>query len=156
MKTIFPLLAFLVVLCCATDNAFAQEKKVDASFCKLSLSEHTKQANITFTNRFFFRIDSNGKLLKMRRLGGYDFINDVEVKDCINDWKFEGFTENTSFIIEITWQHAVGWLPMKIRSKDYSKTVKPLKDKNAYNKSMDVRRKQLLSSNAAFYFLACR
>jgi hypothetical protein len=145
MKTIFTLLTFLVILCCATDDASAQEKKVDALFCKLSLSEHTKQSNITFTNRYFFRIDSNGKPLKISRVSGYDFISDDEVRDCINDWKFEGFTENTSFIIEIAWQHGVGWMPMKIRSKGYSKTVKPFKGKNAYNKSMDVRAKQLLS-----------
>ena len=125
MKIIFTQFTILIVFCLLSFNASAQKKKVEASFCKLSLSESIKQANATFTNHYFFRVDANGNPTEIRRLRGYDFINDDEVRDCIIDWNFSGFSEKTSFIIAITWKHGVGWLPMKIISKGYSKTVKP-------------------------------
>ena len=122
MKTFFTLFVLLAFLC---TGAFAQQKNVESSFCKLSLSEDVKQSHATFTNRYYFRIDSDGKPLKISRINGFDFINDDEVKDCILAWKFENFSENSYFIIEIGWKHGVGWQPMKIRSKNYTKTVKP-------------------------------
>ena len=122
MKTFFAISFLLTFLCL---SASAQQKNVESSFCKLSLSEDIKRSHATFTNRYYFRLNGSGKPLKISRVSGFDFINDDEVKDCISNWKFENFAENSYFIIEIAWKHGVGWQPMKIRSKNYSKTVKP-------------------------------
>lgn len=118
-------LSVALLACGISQNTYAQKKIVQASFCKISLSEHTKQSTTTFSNRYFFRIGVDNKPIKISRISGYDFIDDDEVKNCVNGWTFKNFVENTSFIIEIGWQHAVGWQPIRIRSKGYSINLKP-------------------------------
>ena len=124
-RTAFYLSVALLAFC-VCQNTYAQKKTVEASFCKISLSEHTIQSNITFSNRYFFRIGINNRPIKISRIIGYDFIDDEEVKECVNGWTFKNFAENTSVIIEISWQHGVGWQPIQIRSKGFSKNLKPL------------------------------
>lgn len=122
MKKIFPIFTLLTLFCVGT---FAQQKNIELSFCKLSLSEDVKQSNITFTNRYYFKIDGKGIPLKISRISGFKFINDREIENCISAWKFENFAKNSYFIIEFIWEHGVGWHPMKIRGKNYFKAVKP-------------------------------
>lgn len=125
MKTFLILIFLLTVYCILAENNYAQKKQVQISFCKPSLPEQIKQVNATFTNYYFFRIDANNRPIKFRKLSGVNFINNDEVETCVNSWSFKNFSENTSFVVQIGWQHGYGWQPITIRSKDYSKTIKP-------------------------------
>jgi len=118
----------IVIVCClvtflsvGAQSADAQ-KEVLSSFCQLSLSDDLKHSNTSFTEGFSFKIDQNGKPFDIKRVSG-KFVDEEQVKSCIENWKLSGFAENTRFSVFFAWKHGVGWVHMKILSKDFSQVV---------------------------------
>ena len=118
----------IVIVCClvaflsvGAKSADAQ-KEVLSSFCQLSLSDDLKHSNTSFTEGFSFKIDQNGKPFDIKRVSG-KFVDEEEVKSCLDNWKLSGFAENTRFSVFFAWKHGVGWVHMKILSKDFSQVV---------------------------------
>ena len=122
--TIFIILTFSHTF---ASNIYSQKREVKASFCELSLPEFIKQANATFGNRYFFRLNKDNKPTKIVRLGGYDYIKDEVAESCIRKWIFKNFEENTPFVVNFRWRHMYGWQPVLITTKGFSKAVKPTK-----------------------------
>jgi len=117
----------IAAVCCViafgiTKNVEAQKREVLSSFCQLSLSEELKQSNTSFTYGFTFKIDQNGKPFEIKRTLG-KYVADEEVKSCLDNWKFSGFAENSRVSVYFAWKHGVGWIHMKIISKDFSQVV---------------------------------
>ena len=91
-------------------------------FCQITLSDHTKQANITFTDIYIFDIDKSGSVINMRPSRA-KYTDVLDVHTCLEKWRFSGFPDHTVFHVEFTWKHAVGWTQMRISGKDFSQTT---------------------------------
>ncbi len=111
-----------VLLSCATITGSAQKEAL-LSFCQLSLSEQRKQANLSFTDGFVFKVDKNGKPAEIRRIFG-KWVDDQEVSSCVSNWQFSGFEEDRRVIVTFGWKHGVGWAGMRVVSKDFSQVVR--------------------------------
>jgi hypothetical protein len=118
----------IVIVCClvsflnvGTKRADAQ-KEVLSSFCHLSLSDDLKHSNTSFTDGFTFKIDQNGKPFDIKRVLG-KYVDESEVKSCLENWKLSGFAENSRFSVYFSWKHGVGWTQMRISGKDFSQVV---------------------------------
>jgi hypothetical protein len=112
------LVAFLSVGAISADA----QKEVLSSFCRPSLSDELKQSNTSFTEGFRFKIDRNGKPFDIKRVSG-KFVDEEQVKSCLENWKLSGFAENSLFSVFFAWKHGIGWIHMKILSKDFSQVV---------------------------------
>lgn len=98
------------------------QREVLLSFCQLSLSEELKQSNVSFTDGFTFKIDKNGKPIDIKRTLG-KYVKEEQVKSCLDNWKFSGFAENSRVSVYFTWKHGVGWIQMRVISKDFAQVV---------------------------------
>lgn len=124
MKLFSAILVILAALQIFASDVYSQKKTVKASPCKLSLPpKGIMQANATFTNRYFLRIDADNKPIKINRVTGFDYIKDEDVKACINGWTFKNFAENAYLVVSVMWLHGRGWEPIKISGKGFSKAV---------------------------------
>lgn len=118
----------IAVVCCLIvcinigAKSVSAQKEVLSSFCRPSLSDELKQSNTSFTEGFRFKIDQNGKPFDIKRVSG-KFVNEEQVRSCLENWKLSGFAENTRFSVYFAWKHGVGWVHMKILSKDFSQVV---------------------------------
>lgn len=116
-------LAFCLVACFSINlKSVEAQKEVLSSFCRLSLSAELKQSNTSFTEGFRFKVDRNGKPFDIKRVSG-KFVDEEEVKSCLEKWKLSGFAENSLFSVFFAWKHGIGWIHMKILSKDLSQVV---------------------------------
>lgn len=121
MKIIVGVCCLIAFLSINTKSVNAQ-KEVLSSFCQLSLSEELMQSNISFTEGFTFKIDKNGKPIDIKRTLG-KYVEEEQVKSCLDNWKFSGFVENSRFSVYFSWKHGVGWTQMRITNKDFSQVV---------------------------------
>lgn len=121
MKIIAVVCCLIAFLSFNTKSVNAQ-KEVLSSFCRLSLSEELKQSNISFTDGFTFRLDKDGKPIDVKRTLG-KYVEEEQVKSCLDNWKFSGFAENSRVSVYFSWKHGVGWTQMRITSKDFSQVV---------------------------------
>jgi hypothetical protein len=118
----------IAVVCCliafftVSTKSVSAQKEVLSSFCQLSLSEERKQSNLSFTDGFRFKVDRNGRAFDIKRVSGR-FVNEEQVKSCLENWKLSGFAENSLFSVFFAWKHGIGWIHMKIISKDFSQVV---------------------------------
>lgn len=105
-------------------NITAQSKKQEvlSSFCQPTIPDALFQSNVSFSEGYTFKIDANGKPIIIKKFMG-SYLNDDEVISCISNWKFFGFAENTRFSAYFDWKHGVGWLRMRISSKDFLQTI---------------------------------
>jgi len=119
---------FVILLSLFCLNSLAQtnnsnRRKVIPAPCEFSIKEAYIQANVTFSDGFIFKIDKKGKPFDIKRLIGNDLI-DEEASECLSRWKFEGFKENTRLTSTFTWKHGVGWYPIKIYNREFSRSLK--------------------------------
>lgn len=113
---------FLIAFLSINAISVNAQKEVLSSFCQLSLSEELKQSNISFTDGFTFKLDKNGKPFDIERTLG-KYVEEEQVKSCLDSWKFSGFAENSRVSVYFSWKHGVGWTQMRITSKDFSQVI---------------------------------
>jgi hypothetical protein len=124
MKPIlFIIFSSLLYLNSAAQTNDSKQRNLLPAPCEFSISEAYIQANVTFSDGFIFKTDKTGKPFDIKRLTGKDLI-DEEARECLSRWRFEGFNENTRISIIFTWKHGVGWYPIKIHSRGFSRTLK--------------------------------
>jgi hypothetical protein len=118
MKNTFSIFCILLLIQIA--SGFHYDDKIAlTSFCKPALSDQQKQANLSFTDIYSFRLDESGAPTSIKPYQAkYTKIDDF--KACVKDWKFSGFPQEALLHVELTWKHAVGWTRMRISSKDFS------------------------------------
>jgi hypothetical protein len=131
MKIVFVicfLITFPLIVNCQASQA---KKEVLSSFCQLSLSEYLRQANLSFTDSYVFKIDVGGKPVEIRNSRS-KYTNEEEAVSCISTWKFSGIAPNSVFHVYFSWKHGVGWTQMEIKGKEFSqKTI--LADRDCTN-----------------------
>ncbi|MEZ5421911.1 MAG: hypothetical protein R2682_02295 [Pyrinomonadaceae bacterium] len=77
------------------------DRKILSSFCDLSLSEQTKDGNITFTDSYAFRVGSDNSPKDIKPFKAkFTQLKDVEA--CLQDWKLVGFSSNSVFHVEFS------------------------------------------------------
>jgi|SRR5215510_8232328 len=101
------------------EPAIKQQKVVLSSFCQVSIADEIKQANMTFTEIYSFKISKTGapsdvSAVKVR------FTRLEDIVDCLKEWRFKGFDEGSICHVEFSWKHGIGWVQMRISSKNYS------------------------------------
>jgi hypothetical protein len=123
MRSVFAALIFAALLLTASKSAPQRERKsLLSSFCQFSLSEQLIQTSISFSEVYTFTLDENGKARGIKRVSG-DYVDLQEVTGCINRWEFSGFAPKSRVTVSFTWRHAVGWIEMKVISKDFTQTT---------------------------------
>ena len=118
----------IVLACCLFAFLSINAKRVNAqkevlsSFCRLALSEELKQSNVSFTDGFTFKLDKDGKPIDIKRTLG-KYVEEEQVRTCLDNWKFSGFSENSRVSVYFSWKHGVGWTQMRITSRNFSQIV---------------------------------
>lgn len=108
---------------CFSQEKYKPKTEVLFSFCPLSISDGLRQGNFTSTDYYAFKIDKEGKPFDVKRVV-WRFVDDKEVEQCLSNWKFTGFAENTRFTVSFAWQHIYGWTTMQLRSKGFFQTLR--------------------------------
>ena len=118
IKIIICLLLFSTV----SVNNSTTDKEILSSFCNLQIEDNVKHGNNTFTEFYYFEIDEEGKPKNVRERKA-KFTHVQEVRDCLTKWKLNGFSQDSIFRVEFSWEHGLGWTQMRIINKEYSQTV---------------------------------
>ncbi len=117
----------IFIICCIGFSYFVvmnkstetHKRKILSSFCQLSLSDEMKQSYLSFTDTYSFKIDDNGIPVEIRKAQA-KYTNEEEVKACLEEWKLKGFASGATFHVEFSWKHGIGWVQMRISSKNFS------------------------------------
>jgi hypothetical protein len=122
MRASILLSLFLLVMC--TSHISAQ-RDILFSMCDFPLSEMYRQANLSFTQAYRIRIDSEGNPDKIDRVLGKEiYVSEKLAETCISKWKFIGFAQGNVFLTSFRWDHGLGWTRVSISGNGiYRKVV---------------------------------
>jgi hypothetical protein len=114
----------MIVLGCLlllTQTAFSQAKRVMPSQCTFYLTDSVLQSNTTFSDGFVFLLSRDLKAANVRRVVGNQ-VQLREASECFSRWSFSGFKQATRFYVYFRWVHGLGWQPIRLRSKGYTRS----------------------------------
>jgi hypothetical protein len=100
-----------------------KKPETDITFCQLSVSDDDKNAHMSFTVGYSFRLDENGKPREIKKILGSQ-LNDEQAFACISRWQFPKGASDSLMTAYFRWEHAVGWTELKVSGKDFSQKVK--------------------------------
>ena len=120
-------LLLISFVCMGQATTDGSDRTTLSSFCHIPLPDHLKQANITFTDVYAFKLSKIGIPVDIKKFRAkYTKIEDVE--NCVQKWQFNGFAEGSIFHVEFSWKHGLGWIKMRISSKNFSQITVLRKD----------------------------
>ena len=92
------------------------------AYCLFSLPDDLKRTNTSFTLRFSFRLDEDGRPTDIKELQGTEVAED-EGASCISQWRFPGIDKGSLLLASFRWEHGVGWTYLSITGRQIYQTI---------------------------------
>ena len=114
------LLCFLIL---STYSSAEEQFGTEITVCDLKIPSSIKQANARFTIRYSFKLDKEGRPVKISRIQDR-YANKEAVEACIGGWRFQGLTPGTPLVASFRWQHGKGWVEIEVLGKTFKQVIR--------------------------------
>jgi len=110
-------LLFLWALGCASNSLYDQT----IYFCRPKVSQILVDGRASFSVIYRFQVDQDGRPVSietLREIAGVE-----SMAGCLAQWRLPGFPEKTDVLAVLRWEHARGWIELRIVSPDGEEKV---------------------------------
>jgi hypothetical protein len=113
----------LCLLMLSTSSMADEQFGTEITVCDLQIPKSIKQANATFSIRYSFELDKDGRPVKVAKIQDR-YASKEALESCIGGWRFQGLSSGQSFIATFRWQHGKGWVEITVVGKNFKQVIR--------------------------------
>ncbi len=111
----------LLILC--SYSPAEEQFGTEIAVCDLQIPSSIKQANASFSMRYSFELDKEGRPVKVSKIQDR-YASKEDVEACISGWRFHGLPSGKQFVATFRWQHGKGWVEITVVGKGFKQVVR--------------------------------